>query len=125
VSCWIELRRGASHADTRKTSRVFLEKHIRCHVDRVGQAAYDVLLNKARWGDSDVGRRAVWKPLIATTATDGNAFMVAGQNVRLRYGFFDEFRCFPMNLEACLTTYPENWWTEPFIRRYQSLFVDQ
>jgi hypothetical protein len=69
-----ELRDPATHADVR--SRIVLEVDIRPVVDRMEQAAYDVLLNKKTWRDASIDRRDVWAPDSGTTNAAGDAFIV-------------------------------------------------
>jgi len=60
---WIDLRDPLSHADGKKAKNIVLyESTVAPIIFRMKQAAYDVVLNKAHWGDPSQLRRAVYSP---------------------------------------------------------------
>jgi len=51
----VETRDGATHADKRK--KFVFSAELNIDIDRIKQAAYDVLFNKKKWNDQDTSRR--------------------------------------------------------------------
>jgi len=45
---------------------VAFERDVTSFIDRMEQAATDVLMNKAIWSDGSLARRQVWDPTTAT-----------------------------------------------------------
>lgn len=65
VKEWISLRHPSSHAD--KKNKIFLlESDVTPFIQRIEQAAYDVLCNKKEWGDFSKERRNIYLPTIWT-----------------------------------------------------------
>lgn len=110
VRGWFETHRDpATHADQREEFSV--EGDLRPVVDRMEQAALDVLFNKDRWRDDSTDRRAVWTPRAGTEGPDGDVFVMQGSLPPALEGqLIDEFGCFPMNLDAVIIPTPEKWW---------------
>jgi hypothetical protein len=65
VDAWIDMRDGLTHADQR--NKINFEGDAAWVVQRVMQASYDVLLNKAEWRNPSVARRDCWRPPTAPT----------------------------------------------------------
>ena len=122
LNTWfLELRDPATHADARR--KFALEVDVRPVIDRMEQAAYDVLLNKATWRDTSTDRRAVWTPTSGTTSAAGDAFIVQHTTPVTQASILDEYGAFPMDMAAVINPRPANWWpqldspsseTEPF-----------
>lgn len=49
---WYKIRHPLSHADQKQSAVILYEADVVSVIDRVAQAAYDVLLNKVSWNDS-------------------------------------------------------------------------
>jgi hypothetical protein len=111
LSRWFEeLRDPATHADAR--TEFLLEADVRPVIDRMEQAAFDVLLNKALWRDPSTDRRDVWAPTAGSTNPRGGAFIVQG-TTPVTYGtILDEYGAFPMDLSGVITQRPGSWWPQ-------------
>lgn len=107
---WFETHRDpATHADQRNEFSV--EADVRPVVDRMEQAALDVLFNKQHWRDDSADRRAVWTPRSGSEGPDGQVFVTRGDSPPPLLGqVLDEFGCFTMNLGGVITSTPEEWW---------------
>jgi hypothetical protein len=105
-----ELRDPATHADVR--AEFLLEADVRPVIDRVEQAAFDVLLNKATWRDPSTTRREVWTPPAGTTVASGGAFIVQGTRPVTQGMLLDEYGAFPMDLGGAITPRPGKWWPQ-------------
>jgi hypothetical protein len=105
---WIEIRDGASHADTRK--QLVLEADVRPILARVRQAAYDVLFNKRLWRNPSPDRRELWSPSGWTAAPSGQVVMKQHSTGRLEAQLLDQFGAYPTDLEGVLTSLPPTWW---------------
>ena len=105
-----ELRDPSTHADARK--EFLLEADVRPVIDRIEQAAFDVLLNKATWRDPSTNRREVWTPTAGSTNASGSAFIVQG-TTPVTYGtILDEYGAFPMDLSGVVADRPSTWWPQ-------------
>ena len=111
VGRWFEeLRDPATHADVRK--EFLLEADVRPVIDRMEQAAFDVLLNKQTWRDPSTNRREVWTPTAGSTNARGGAFIVQG-TTPITYGtILDEYGAFPMDLSGVIADRPPTWWPQ-------------
>ena len=111
VGRWFEeLRDPATHADVRK--EFLLEAEVRPVIDRMEQAAFDVLLNKQTWRDPSTDRREVWTPTAGSTNASGGAFIVEG-TTPITYGtILDEYGAFPMDLSGVIADRPSTWWPQ-------------
>ena len=106
-----ELRDPATHADAR--NEFLLEADVRPVIDRMEQAAFDVLLNKAAWRDPSPDRREVWKPTAGTVSADGGAFIVQRTTPVTTGIILDEYGAFPMDLgSGVIEKRPQNWWPQ-------------
>lgn len=111
LSRWFEeLRDPATHADAR--TEFLLEADVRPVIDRMEQAAFDVLLNKVLWRDPSTDRRNVWAPTAGSTNPRGGAFIVQG-TTPVTYGtILDEYGAFPMDLSGVIARRPGSWWPQ-------------
>jgi hypothetical protein len=108
---WFEVMRGpATHADQR--SEFLLEADVRSTIDRIEQAAIDVLLNKTTWRDPATDRRELWVPRTGTRSAAGDVFIVKGTRRRLSGRFLDEYDAFPMDLQGVIKSRPPHWWPQ-------------
>lgn len=105
-----ELRDPATHADVRPT--IVFEVDVRPVVDRMEQAAYDVLLNKKIWRDASTDRREVWTPNSGTTNAAGDAFIVQHTTPITQAAILDEYGAFPMDMAAVVDSRPAQWWPQ-------------
>lgn len=105
-----ELRDPATHADARK--EVLLERDVRPVIERMEQAAFDVLLNKATWRDPSPDRREIWVPTAGTFNADGGQFIVKGTTPVTTATILDEHGAFPMDLAGVIKERPESWWPQ-------------
>jgi hypothetical protein len=105
-----ELRDPATHADVR--TKIVFEVDIRPVVDRMEQAAYDVLLNKKTWRDASVDRRDLWAPNSGTTNSAGDAFIVQHTTPITQAAILDEYGVFPMDMAAVVNPRPAQWWPQ-------------
>jgi hypothetical protein len=106
-----ELRDAATHADARK--EVLLERDVRPVIDRMEQAAFDVLLNKATWRDPSPDRQEIWVPTAGTFNADGGQFIVKGTTPVTTGTILDEHGAFPMDLgSGVIERRPQNWWPQ-------------
>lgn len=88
------------------------ELDIRPVIDRMEQAAYDVLLNKKTWHDPSTNRREIWKPASGTTSAAGDAFIVQHTTSITEATILDEYGLFPMDMGAGVTARPSRWWPQ-------------
>ncbi len=111
VERWlIGLRHPATHADRR--DEFLLESDIQPVIDRMEQAAYDVLFNKADWRDASAERRTVWVPLGGTRSADSRELFVKHDvQSELRTAVFDGFFAYPLDPTVRLRELPPGWWT--------------
>jgi hypothetical protein len=109
---WFEdFRDPATHADAR--NEFLLEADVRPVIDRMEQAAFDVLLNKATWRDPSSDRREVWKPTAGTMDGDGGAFIIKGTTPITTGTILDDYGVFPMDFGAgVIETRPNHWWPQ-------------
>ena len=106
---WLhEIRDPATHADERLDFA--LEAGTRPVVDRMEQAAYDVLLNKERWRDPSSERRRVWTPDGATIDDKGTTMIRQRGTPRMQAQLFDSFGSYPIHM-GVRPVFPENAWT--------------
>lgn len=108
VEHWLELRDTSSHADRRAFA---LQSDTMPVVNRVEQAAYDVLFNKTQWHVPTCERRSVFKPFCGSAGNDTSIFITQGEPARLESSIVDGFHTYPLNLNACITTIPNHWLT--------------
>jgi hypothetical protein len=107
---WTTIRDPLTHADGKKSSEIYLDSDVQKYIQRIEQAAYDVLFNKKDWHKNSRERRDIWKPIAATTSSSGDLVIVQGSEPTLQFQMFDEFGVYPFDLNAVITKPPEEWW---------------
>lgn len=112
IKSWASTRDPLTHADGKKSDKIFLDSDARKYTQRMEQAAYDVLFNKKTWHDKSRERREVWSPIAATTSNTGDLIIKQGSEPKIIMQIFDEFGVFPMNLTAIINDPPKNWWSK-------------
>lgn len=111
LEVWFEeLRDPLTHADQRAT--FLLERDINPVIDRVEQAALDVVFNKVNWRKPDSERRALWTPQSGLVGPDGKVFLTKGTRPPLQGQLIDEYGSFPMNLKGVISSIPTEWWPQ-------------
>lgn len=103
-----ELRDPLTHADQRPT--FLLERDINPVIDRVEQAATDVVFNKVNWREADCERRALWTPQSGFVGPSGKVFLTKGTKPPMQGRLLDEYGSLPMNLKAVISPIPMGWW---------------
>jgi hypothetical protein len=110
IQQWQRLRHPFSHADGKKTKEIALEADARPVVQRMEQAAFDILLNKAEWATWSSDRRDVWKPSAITTDRLGKGVIRQGSTgISNEFLLLDEFGRFP-RVPVRHTDLPKDWW---------------
>ncbi|MES9943410.1 MAG: hypothetical protein ABW080_00445 [Candidatus Thiodiazotropha sp.] len=110
IKSWTQIRDPLTHADGKKSNEIYLDSDARKVVQRMEQAAYDVLFNKKIWHDKSRERRDVWSPIAATTNNAHDLIIKQGSEPSILFQVLDEFGVFPMNLNAILNPVPSEWW---------------
>lgn len=106
IEDWIEKRHKSRHADVR--NEFMKEYQILPIIQRVEQAAFDVLLNKKDWRSPSKARRQVWKPKMGTNSPNSSLFCFGPPKGQLKVQCFDDFGVYPANLENKFPV-PDNW----------------
>jgi hypothetical protein len=86
---WVQARGPSIHADRRDA--IYLEADLRPFVDRMTEAAYDVLLNKRTWRDANVARRDIWRPPTGSAGSGADMFLTQGMEAQFRFHVVDYF----------------------------------
>jgi hypothetical protein len=108
---WQALRHPFSHADGKITKVIALDRDARPVFQRMEQAAWDILLNKAEWRKWSSARRHVWVPEAITTDRSGRGVVRQGSGkVTVEWLMLDEFGVFPRVLELQHVNLPPTWW---------------
>lgn len=107
---WQALRHAFSHADGKKTDEIALESDARRVIQRMEQAALDILMNKAEWGQWSTARRNIWRPEAITVDATGKGVVLQGSAPTLEWLLLDEFGVFPRVVELQHTKLPSEWW---------------
>jgi hypothetical protein len=81
IKKWIRLRDPLSHADKLKSNDIYFQAHIRPYIERVSQAAFDLLYNKKNWNNGCSERREIWMPTVYTTDEFGHPVITDGSKV--------------------------------------------
>jgi len=110
IVSWIELRDPLTHADGKRTNIILLDGDVRKVTQRMEQAAYDVLFNKAIWHEWSQSRRDLWRPSGLTTSVSADLVIRQGSEGSFTFQVFDEFGVFPRDLQCILSPPPEEWW---------------
>ena len=112
IQKWQALRHPFTHADGRVSNELAFDPDARNIVQRMEQAAMDILFNKAEWGEWSSSRRDTWQPhAISTSETGGLVVRQGSKNVSLEQLMIDEFGRFPRDLGAQHTNLPADWFT--------------
>ncbi|RKQ92987.1 hypothetical protein C8N24_2844 [Solirubrobacter pauli] len=109
---WFEtMRDPATHADAR--NEFLLEADVRPVTDRMEQAAYDVLVNKASWRSPDAERRERWCPTSGSFNANGGMFIQQHTTPTTDGLLLDEWGVWPMALaHGVFKTRPSHWWPQ-------------
>lgn len=110
IRTWQALRHPFTHADGKLTKVLAFESDARGVIQRMEQAALDVLFNKSEWGVWSSKRRGGWMPTAVTVDAAGKAVVRQNSiNVSSEWILLDEFRAFPRSLEMRHTNLPQDW----------------
>lgn len=107
---WISLRGGATHADAKPRSKLVFAGDVTPIIDRMEQAAYDLLLNKATWHTPETARQERWRPHAGTASDKGDLFVIKGKGADLKFRIFDDFGVYPYDLSANIANLHERYW---------------
>jgi hypothetical protein len=86
-----------------------VEPDARRVVQRMRQAAYDVLFNKTNWHSSDVEARDLW-PVPTGSASRDRLFATQEVYVSVQPQFYDPFGVFPRGPTLAAESLPSEWW---------------
>jgi len=111
VKHWIALRNPATHANDTTLPYIALESDIRPVIDRIEQAAYDVLWNKKFWQDRSTETRPVWRPSVATDFSTYNVVVTKGLEASFIIQTLDPLRAFPFDQDFRLPEMPPHFWS--------------
>ena len=117
---WVSIRDPLSHADNKKNQIICYEGDITNYIDRVEQAAYDVIFNKLHWSSNSYERRNVWLPGAYSTNQNGNGVLQIGSpfNIALR----DRFNVYPIYIRNNFSPFPYNGVTDcPIAEKYEPI----
>jgi hypothetical protein len=116
VRKWIdELRDPLAHGGR---DTLVLESDVSLLINRIEQAAYDVLFNKVDWRTPSAKRRDLWTPASGTASEDpSEIFVTKGRAAVLTGTLYDPFGAYPIDLHHSLpeAAIPAEWWM-PSIR---------
>jgi hypothetical protein len=112
IDKWVDLRHPSAHADRRRTKTIAFERDVITFVDRMAQAAYDVLFNKVSWHSSNIERRKLHTPDVYTTDGGLTPVITRGRAARINVRMIDCFGSYPMYL-ATLNKRPKDYWYPP------------
>src|SRR5207302_5638328 len=87
-----------------------LERDTMPFLDRMEQAARDVLLNKSSWRDDSPARRNLWDPTSWTESDTSRGKAKVGFAARIKATILDEFGAYRTDLRGVWTRLPEEWW---------------
>jgi hypothetical protein len=108
VQNWLTLRDRSVHADRRPDFA--LESETQPVVNRVEQAAYDVLFNKSSWRDETTTRRDVFHPWLAAGDSRGEeTVLYKGGDLQLDVRPLDGFGAYPVFPKNFGPTLPDGW----------------
>jgi hypothetical protein len=109
VRHWFEeLRDPATHADERND--IVFEADVQPVMERMEQAAVDLLLNKKTWRDPSTERREVWRPKSGSKGPNELFYPQGKAEGGVQGQPLDEFGTFPLDLTARLQSAPAGWW---------------
>jgi hypothetical protein len=107
---WTNIRDPLSHADNKENSAIYYESDITPYIDRVEQAAYDVLFNKLKWGNKSSERKDVWLPGTYTTSPHNEGVATPGS--RFKIHLRDRFDVYPIYVTTNFVPFNNNWVTD-------------
>jgi hypothetical protein len=108
VNLWLSLRDRSVHADRRPDFALESETHL--VVNRVEQAAYDVLFNKLSWRDETSARRDVFHPWLAAGDSRGEeAVLYKGGDIKFEVCPLDGFGAYPYFPKNYGPELPSGW----------------
>jgi hypothetical protein len=111
VTEWYSYRDRASHADLQKSKEFALERDVSFFLERMEQAAFEVLLNKKLWHHPSPDRRDFLTQEGVTSSRDAvDLSLTKARAVNIHVRFFDDFGSYPRHLGGILTTPPREWW---------------
>lgn len=110
IGKWIDFRHPITHADGRKTEQLVFDVDVRKVIQRMEQAAIDVLFSKADWHCKSITRRQLYIPPAITSNSEGSGIIKQGSTPTIKFQIFDEFGVFPLDLNAVITNPPKSWW---------------
>ena len=104
----ITIRHPATHADEKE---FFVTKpDVLPVIERVEQAAYDVLMNKSDWRSSSTSRRNIWRaPCGSKNRKGDHRYLTRGHAYSDSLLILDEFGVFPSALDGIISNLPVNW----------------
>ena len=106
---WVDgVRHPATHADQRTSFA--LEPDVRPYIDRIEQAAFDVLFNKAVWRDPSTSRRAVWRPVGGTVDADHTLVLRQHSTPTTQSRLLDRWGEYPLDLGGIIRSPDPDWW---------------
>ncbi|MBN7771538.1 hypothetical protein KUV44_13390 [Marinobacter daepoensis] len=108
---WVALRDGISHADMRRADRVVLEADVAPFVNRMEQAALDVVFNKLEWGKPSKSRRSLWVSPAKTIGADGHPLVTPHSQVT--FALKDAYSVYGNGPKFLSEGFPESWWPAP------------
>jgi len=109
VAEWLALRDQASHADKLISTRLAFDRDVRRFIDRMRQAAMEVLFNKTEWHRDSDARRTVWAPLIGLLP-DSGLHATEGKGFSVRIAPLDCFYVWPIWTDRTFLKLPPGWW---------------
>jgi hypothetical protein len=109
VKDWLSFRNRSMHADKKESTSLAFERDVQRFMDRMRQAAQDVLFNKARWHESSTERRKLWQPLAAVLA-NGGLQCVHGFPYSTKPEFMDCFFVWPLSMANGFSQPPPGFW---------------
>jgi hypothetical protein len=105
VHRWLDdFRHAVVH--TRGKSGHVTELDLMPYIQRVEQAAYDVLFNKKDWRTQSYDRREVWTPDFGTTDQNNSVFITQGRAATLQFSIVDSLAGFPVILNDHIPVEP-------------------
>lgn len=116
---WMHFRHLATHADNRP--EFLTERQAVSVADRVEQAAFDILFNKANWRSNDTERRQLYRPKEGTLSDGVNNVRVfftkeEGHEGLVAMSMLDDLGSFHISLVENLSfRLPDNVWAKPFL----------
>jgi len=108
VMDWVSYRNPSVHADKKESDRLTFERDVVRFMNRMQQAALEVLFNKDRWHHSSEGRRAIWTPLMAILPSGVQA-TETGRPVSVKLDFLDCFSVWQIYLGGGVIL-PSGYW---------------